>query len=232
MQTFSNVSLSGFTQLSRKSPIPGGFTMEDILEKIPHDKALTAVYRPIVIQELACYYARQTILSCKALLQSSRRKIFPRQARLLNSLIDEFEHDTYSKVSSSSANVIKSFVDSFLGENANDLTKLWFAFNSEIKRTSPSLSTEQYRIVSDAMMSLAFIEFYFSEAAKVARFFEKSLGVENADISSKLMRLMKKPLCDMTFGCDIDPAKCSVIVTGITIIVNRVMKIRFEYEKD
>lgn len=197
------------------------------MKRMPPSEALTAVYRPIVIQELACYYINQAILSCKIHMLSVKRKVFPRQARILKQLVEEYRHDTYSMVCESSVKIFKQTVRDFIAENRDDLTKLWWAFNSEIKRKYPDLSTEQYSIVCDAMSALAFIEFYFAEVSKIARLFEARLGIADGDTSRDYMRRMKRPLCDMTFGCDVDKEKSAAIVTGLKIIVNRVLSIQF-----
>ena len=194
---------------------------------MPPNEALTAVYRPIVIQELACHYINQAIISCKIHMLTIHRKVFPQQARLLKQLVEEYQHETYSMVSESSVKIFKSKVREFISDNRDDLTKLWWAFNSEIKRKYPDLSTEQYSIVCDAMSALAFIEFYFAEVSKIARLFEARLGIADGDTSRDYMRRMKRPLCDMTFGCDVDKEKSAAIVTGLKIIVNRVLSIQF-----
>lgn len=194
---------------------------------MPPNEALTAVYRPIVIQELACHYINQAIISCKIHMLTIHRKVFPQQARLLKQLIEEYQHETYSMVSDSSVKIFKSKVREFISDNRDDLTKLWWAFNSEIKRNHPDLTAEQYSIVCDAMMALAFIEFYFAEVSKIARLFEARLGIADGDTSRDYMRRMKKPLCDMTYGCDVEQEKAATIVTGLKIIVNRVLRLQF-----
>lgn len=194
---------------------------------MPPSEALTAVYRPIVIQELACHYINQAIISCKIHMLTIHRKVFPQQARLLKQLVEEYQHETYSMVSDSSVKIFKSKVCEFISDNRDDLTKLWWAFNSEIKRNHPDLTAEQYSIVCDAMMALAFIEFYFAEVSKIARLFESRLGIADGDTSRDYMRRMKKPLCDMTYGCDVEQEKAATIVTGLKIIVNRVLRLQF-----
>lgn len=194
---------------------------------MPPNEALTAVYRPIVIQELACHYINQAIISCKIHMLTIHRKVFPQQARLLKQLVEEYQHETYSMVSDSSVKIFKSKVREFISDNRDDLTKLWWAFNSEIKRNHPDLTAEQYSIVCDAMMALAFIEFYFAEVSKIARLFEARLGIADGDTSRDYMRRMKKPLCDMTYGCDVEQEKAATIVTGLKIIVNRVLRLQF-----
>lgn len=194
---------------------------------MPPNEALTAVYRPIVIQELACHYINQAIISCKIHMLTIHRKVFPQQARLLKQLVEEYQHETYSMVSESSVKIFKSKVREFISDNRDDLTKLWWAFNSEIKRNHPDLTAEQYSIVCDAMMALAFIEFYFAEVSKIARLFEARLGIADGDTSRDYMRRMKKPLCDMTYGCDVEQEKATTIVTGLKIIVNRVLRLQF-----
>ena len=194
---------------------------------MPPNEALTAVYRPIVIQELACHYINQAIISCKIHMLTIHRKVFPQQARLLKQLVEEYQHETYSMVSDSSVKIFKSKVREFISDNRDDLTKLWWAFNSEIKRNHPDLTAEQYSIVCDAMMALAFIEFYFAEVSKIARLFEARLGIADGDTSRDYMRRMKKPLCDMTYGCDVEQEKATTIVTGLKIIVNRVLRLQF-----
>lgn len=206
---------------------PKEYTVEEIMERMPSGEALTAVYRPIVIQELACHYINQAILSCKIHMLSIHRKVFPKQARLLKQLVEEYERDVYSMVSESSVKIFKSKVREFISDNRDDLTKLWWAFNSEIKRNHPDLTAEQYSIVCDAMMALAFIEFYFSETVKMARLFEARLGVADGNTARDYMRRMKQPLCDMTFGCDVDRSRAATIVTGLKIIVNRVLRLQF-----
>ena len=206
---------------------PKEYTVEEIMERMPSGEALTAVYRPIVIQELACHYINQAILSCKIHMLSIHRKVFPKQARLLKQLVEEYERDVYSMVSESSVKIFKSKVREFISDNRDDLTKLWWAFNSEIKRNHPDLTAEQYSIVCDAMMALAFIEFYFSETVKMARLFEARLGVTDGNTARDYMRRMKKPLCDMTYGCDVEQEKAATIVTGLKIIVNRVLRLQF-----
>lgn len=206
---------------------PKEYTVEEIMERMPPNEALTAVYRPIVIQELACHYINQAILSCKIHMLSIHRKVFPKQARLLKQLVEEYERDVYSMVSESSVKIFKSKVREFISDNRDDLTKLWWAFNSEIKRNHPDLTAEQYSIVCDAMMALAFIEFYFSESSKIARLFEQRLGIPDGNTARDYMRRMKQPLCDMTFGCDVDRSRAATIVTGLKIIVNRVLRLQF-----
>lgn len=206
---------------------PKELTPEEIMSLMPPNEALTAVYRPIVIQELACHYINQAIISCKIHMLTIHRKVFPQQARLLKQLVEEYQHETYSMVSESSVKIFKSKVREFISDNRDDLTKLWWAFNSEIKRNYTYLSAEQYSIVCDAMMALAFIEFYFAEVSKIARLFEVRLGIADGDTSRDYMRRMKRPLCDMTFGCDVDKEKSAAIVTGLKIIVNRVLSIQF-----
>lgn len=206
---------------------PKEYTVEEIMERMPSGEALTAVYRPIVIQELACHYINQAILSCKIHMLSIHRKVFPKQARLLKQLVEEYERDVYSMVSESSVKIFKSKVREFISDNRDDLTKLWWAFNSEIKRNHPDLTAEQYSIVCDAMMALAFIEFYFSETVKMARLFEARLGITDGNTARDYMRRMKQPLCDMTFGCDVDRSRAATIVTGLKIIVNRVLRLQF-----
>lgn len=194
---------------------------------MPPNEALTAVYRPIVIQELACHYINQAIISCKIHMLTIHRKVFPQQARLLKQLVEEYQHETYSMVSESSVKIFKSKVREFISDNRDDLTKLWWAFNSEIKRNHPDLTAEQYSIVCDAMMALAFIEFYFAETVKMARLFESRLGITDGNTARDYMRRMKKPLCDMTYGCDVEQEKATTIVTGLKIIVNRVLRLQF-----
>lgn len=197
------------------------------MKRMPPSEALTAVYRPIVIQELACHYINQAIISCKIHMLTIHRKVFPQQARLLKQLVEEYQHETYSMVSESSVKIFKSKVREFISDNRDDLTKLWWAFNSEIKRNHPDLTAEQYSIVCDAMMALAFIEFYFAEVSKIARLFEARLGIADGDTSRDYMRRMNKPLCDMTYGCDVEQEKATTIVTGLKIIVNRVLRLQF-----
>lgn len=206
---------------------PKEYTVEEIMKRMPPSEALTAVYRPIVIQELACHYINQAIISCKIHMLTIHRKVFPQQARLLKQLVEEYQHETYSMVSDSSVKIFKSKVCEFISDNRDDLTKLWWAFNSEIKRNHPDLTAEQYSIVCDAMMALAFIEFYFAEVSKIARLFEARLGIADGDTSRDYMRRMKKPLCDMTYGCDVEQEKAATIVTGLKIIVNRVLRLQF-----
>lgn len=206
---------------------PKEYTVEEIMKRMPPSEALTAVYRPIVIQELACHYINQAIISCKIHMLTIHRKVFPQQARLLKQLVEEYQHETYSMVSDSSVKIFKSKVCEFISDNRDDLTKLWWAFNSEIKRNHPDLTAEQYSIVCDAMMALAFIEFYFAEVSKIARLFEARLGIADGDTSRDYMRRMKKPLCDMTYGCDVEQEKATTIVTGLKIIVNRVLRLQF-----
>lgn len=206
---------------------PKEYTIEEIMKRMPPSEALTAVYRPIVIQELACHYINQAIISCKIHMLTIHRKVFPQQARLLKQLVEEYQHETYSMVSDSSVKIFKSKVREFISDNRDDLTKLWWAFNSEIKRNHPDLTAEQYSIVCDAMMALAFIEFYFAEVSKIARLFEARLGIADGDTSRDYMRRMKKPLCDMTYGCDVEQEKAATIVTGLKIIVNRVLRLQF-----
>ena len=194
---------------------------------MPPNEALTAVYRPIVIQELACHYINQAIISCKIHMLTIHRKVFPQQARLLKQLVEEYQHETYSMVSESSVKIFKSKVREFISDNRDDLTKLWWAFNSEIKRNHPDLTAEQYSIVCDAMMALAFIEFYFAETVKMARLFESRLGITDGNTARDYMRRMKKPLRDMTYGCDVEQEKATTIVTGLKIIVNRVLRLQF-----
>lgn len=206
---------------------PKELTPEEIMSLMPPNEALTAVYRPIVIQKLACHYINQAIISCKIHMLTIHRKVFPQQARLLKQLVEEYQHETYSMVSDSSVKIFKSKVREFISDNRDDLTKLWWAFNSEIKRNHPDLTAEQYSIVCDAMMALAFIEFYFAEVSKIARLFEARLGIADGDTSRDYMRRMKKPLCDMTYGCDVEQEKAATIVTGLKIIVNRVLRLQF-----
>lgn len=206
---------------------PKEYTVEEVMKRMPPSEALTAVYRPIVIQELACHYINQAIISCKIHMLTIHRKVFPQQARLLKQLVEEYQHETYSMVSDSSVKIFKSKVREFISDNRDDLTKLWWAFNSEIKRNHPDLTAEQYSIVCDAMMALAFIEFYFAEVSKIARLFEARLGIADGDTSRDYMRRMKKPLCDMTYGCDVEQEKAATIVTGLKIIVNRVLRLQF-----
>lgn len=206
---------------------PKEYTVEEIMKRMPPSEALTAVYRPIVIQELACHYINQAIISCKIHMLTIHRKVFPQQARLLKQLVEEYQHETYSMVSDSSVKIFKSKVCEFISDNRDDLTKLWWAFNSEIKRNHPDLTAEQYSIVCDAMMALAFIKFYFAEVSKIARLFEARLGIADGDTSRDYMRRMKKPLCDMTYGCDVEQEKATTIVTGLKIIVNRVLRLQF-----
>lgn len=206
---------------------PKELTPEEIMSLMPPNEALTAVYRPIVIQELACHYINQAIISCKIHMLTIHRKVFPQQARLLKQLVEEYQHETYSMVSDSSVKIFKSKVREFISDNRDDLTKLWWAFNSEIKRNHPDLTAEQYSIVCDAMMALAFIEFYFAETVKMARLFEARLGIADGNTARDYMRRMKKPLCDMTYGCDVEQEKATTIVTGLKIIVNRVLRLQF-----
>lgn len=206
---------------------PKEYTVEEIMKRMQPSEALTAVYRPIVIQELACHYINQAIISCKIHMLTIHRKVFPQQARLLKQLVEEYQHETYSMVSDSSVKIFKSKVREFISDNRDDLTKLWWAFNSEIKRNHPDLTAEQYSIVCDAMMALAFIEFYFAETVKMARLFESRLGITDGNTARDYMRRMKKPLCDMTYGCDVEQEKATTIVTGLKIIVNRVLSIQF-----
>lgn len=206
---------------------PKELTPEEIMSLMPPNEALTAVYRPIVIQELACHYINQAIISCKIHMLTIHRKVFPQQARLLKQLVEEYQHETYSMVSESSVKIFKSKVREFISDNRDDLTKLWWAFNSEIKRNHPDLTAEQYSIVCDAMMALAFIEFYFAETVKMARLFESRLGITDGNTARDYMRRMKKPLCDMTYGCDVEQEKATTIVTGLKIIVNRVLRLQF-----
>ncbi len=206
---------------------PKELTPEEIMSLMPPNEALTAVYRPIVIQELACHYINQAIISCKIHMLTIHRKVFPQQARLLKQLVEEYQHETYSMVSESSVKIFKSKVREFISDNRDDLTKLWWAFNSEIKRNYTYLSAEQYSIVCDAMMALAFIEFYFAETVKMARLFESRLGITDGNTARDYMRRMKKPLCDMTYGCDVEQEKATTIVTGLKIIVNRVLRLQF-----
>ena len=77
------------------------------------------------------------------------------------------------------------------------------------------------------MMALAFIEFYFAETVKMARLFESRLGITDGNTARDYMRRMKKPLCDMTYGCDVEQEKATTIVTGLKIIVNRVLRLQF-----
>lgn len=221
-----------FNHLALRSPLSAlrshkELTPDELMSLMPTNEALTAVYRPIIIQELACYYVNQAIISCKIHMLSIHRKVFPQQARLLKQLVEEYEHETYSMVSDSSVKIFKSKVREFIARNRDDLTKLWWAFNSEIKRNHPDLTAEQYSIVCDAMMALAFIEFYFSETSKIARLFEARLGVADGNTARDYMRRMKPPLCDMTFGCDVEQEKAAAIVTGLKIIVNRVLQLQF-----
>lgn len=206
---------------------PKELTPEEIMSLMPPNEALTAVYRPIVIQELACHYINQAIISCKIHMLTIHRKVFPQQARLLKQLVEEYQHETYSMVSESSVKIFKSKVREFISDNRDDLTKLWWAFNSEIKRNYTYLSAEQYSIVCDAMMALAFIEFYFAETVRMARLFESRLGITDGNTARDYMRRMKKPLCDMTYGCDVEQEKATTIVTGLKIIVNRVLRLQF-----
>lgn len=188
---------------------PKEYTVEEIMKRMQPSEALTAVYRPIVIQELACHYINQAIISCKIHMLTIHRKVFPQQARLLKQLVEEYQHETYSMVSDSSVKIFKSKVREFISDNRDDLT------------------AEQYSIVCDAMMALAFIEFYFAETVKMARLFESRLGITDGNTARDYMRRMKKPLCDMTYGCDVEQEKATTIVTGLKIIVNRVLSIQF-----
>lgn len=222
-QSFNHLASAGLATILP----PKELTPEEIMSLMPPNEALTAVYRPIVIQELVCHYINQTIISCKIHMLSIHRKVFPQQARLLKQLVEEYEHETYSMISAPSVRQFKAVVSEFIAENGNDLAKLWWAFNSQLKRDYPALSTEQYSIVCDAMMALAFIEFYFAETVKMARLFEARLGVADGNTARDYMRQMKRPLCEMTFGCDIDHSRAAHIVTGLKIIVNRVLRLQF-----
>ena len=222
-QSYKNLASAGLATILP----PKELTPEEIMSLMPPNEALTAVYRPIVIQELACHYINQAIISCKIHMLTIHRKVFPQQARLLKQLVEEYQHETYSMVSESSVKIFKSKVREFISDNRDDLTKLWWAFNSEIKRKYPDLSTEQYSIICDAMMALAFIEFYFAETVKMARLFESRLGITDGNTARDYMRRMKKPLRDMTYGCDVEQEKATTIVTGLKIIVNRVLRLQF-----
>ena len=222
-QSYKNLASAGLATILP----PKELTPEEIMSLMPPNEALTAVYRPIVIQELACHYINQAIISCKIHMLTIHRKVFPQQARLLKQLVEEYQHETYSMVSESSVKIFKSKVREFISDNRDDLTKLWWAFNSEIKRNHPDLTAEQYSIVCDAMMALAFIEFYFAETVKMARLFESRLGITDGNTARDYMRRMKKPLCDMTYGCDVEQEKATTIVTGLKIIVNRVLRLQF-----
>ena len=222
-QSYKNLASAGLATILP----PKELTPEEIMSLMPPNEALTAVYRPIVIQELACHYINQAIISCKIHMLTIHRKVFPQQARLLKQLVEEYQHETYSMVSESSVKIFKSKVREFISDNRDDLTKLWWAFNSEIKRNHPDLTAEQYSIVCDAMMALAFIEFYFAETVKMARLFESRLGITDGNTARDYMRRMKKPLRDMTYGCDVEQEKATTIVTGLKIIVNRVLRLQF-----
>lgn len=132
----------------------GEWTVEGLMKVIPKDLALRVAYLPIVIQELVAHYALSLVESCRAL------RVHKREGRRIRELLGELDWETYGLLSRGTVNRFRGGVQEFMQETGMDLYKLYLSINSELKRRYPDLETEEYDMLTNAMLVGGFCEYY------------------------------------------------------------------------
>lgn len=115
-----------------------------ILEKVPLDERLKAVYIPLIVTDCACYVGEDLLSSMRILKLSSTKKF----SRTIRECIDGYRKENYYIMHSDLYRYLEKFTKSFYAEEIHDILILQLQYQQQMLNIRINTSAEKSRLLA------------------------------------------------------------------------------------